>query len=144
MVEWEEPYLSAKSSGCGRGRSRKGFNVEKNKKSKIVIPYIVHFNQPVGSATLRIAGWPPEGFEEAGLKYVLGSGDSKDDLSGYRQPLTHEEARGKRIIGKYLYIAIVKDDKTLYAKPIDTEQERPLEAAGSVHVSRKINITLEL
>jgi len=93
---------------------------------------------------LQIVGWLPEGFEEAGLKYILGSGDSKDNLSGYRQPLTHEEARKKRIIGKYLYIAIVKDDKALYEKLFDTEQERPLEATGSVHVSKNINITVEV
>jgi len=104
---------------------------------------MVRFNHPIGSATLRLVGREPVGAREAGVKYILGYGDSKDQL--YRLgPFSYEEAKGHSLTGKFLYITIVRDDKTLKETLIDTEREWPPTATGSNPVDRPYTLSVTL
>ncbi len=116
-----------------------GFNMSEHNVSEIFLSFVVRFNHPTGSATLQLPSKPPVGSKEAGVKYILGYGDSRDKL--YRLgPFSYEEAKGHSPTGKFLYIAIVKDDKTLKEELIDTEREWPPTATGSDIVDRNYTI----
>ena len=86
---------------------------------------------------------PPVGAEAAGVKYILGYGNSEDELR-MLGPFSYEEARSQDIRGKYLYLAMVKDDKILNSKAIDIEKEWPSRLTGSNITDRNDTLTATL